>query len=183
MAGDEETGVSVMQVVAGLDSGPLALQERLPIEPGEDYGALSARLVQIGAELLVRAIGLDAAGALQLTEQDDAEATYAEKIERSERRLDPGLPAADLARRVQALNPHIGAYVDLDGGTRLGVRAARAEQAELSPGHFDARDGALLLGCSPGALALEVVQPPGGKPMPVDAFLRGHSAPARAAIA
>ena len=183
MAGDEETGVSVMQVVAGLDSGPVALQERLPIEAGEDYGSLSARLVGVGGELLVRALDLDAAGMLRLTEQDDAEATYAEKIERSDRRLDPGLPAEDLARRVRALNPHIGAYVDLDGGARLGVRSARTEKAGLAPGHFQAREGALLLGCSPGTLALEVVQPPGGKPMPADAFLRGHPAPARAAAA
>jgi methionyl-tRNA formyltransferase len=184
MAGDEQTGVSVMRVTAGLDSGPVALSEPVPIDPGEDCGALTARLAELGGELLVRALDLRAAGALELTEQHEEEATYAEKIDRSERRLDPRLPAVDLARRVRALTPHIGAYVELDGGDRLGIRAARAEDRGegLAAGQFAARDGRLLLGCSPGTLRLEILQPPGGRPMSAAAYLRGHAPPARASV-
>jgi methionyl-tRNA formyltransferase len=184
IAGDEETGVSVMRVTAGLDSGPVALSERVPIDPEEDCGALAARLADLGGELLVRALDLRAAGALELADQSEEEATYADKVDRSDRRLDPGEPAIDLARRVRALTPHIGAFVELDGGERLGVRVARPQgDAEgLGPGEFAARDGRLLLGCSPGALRLDVVQPPGGRPMPADAYLRGHSPPARASV-
>jgi methionyl-tRNA formyltransferase len=184
MAGDDETGVSVMRVTAGLDSGPVALFVRVPIDPGDDYGTLAGRLAELGGELLVRALDLRAAGALELVDQSEEDATYAEKIDSSDRRLDPAEPAVDLARRVRALTPHVGAFVELDGGGRLGVRAARAQaDAEgLSAGEFAARDGRLLLGCSPGAVRLDVVQPPGGRPMPADAYLRGHSPPARASV-
>ena len=183
IAGDEETGVSIMRVTAGLDSGPVALQERVPVGPGEDFGSLAARLAGVGAELLVRALDLREGGELQLTEQDDEQATYAEKIDASDRRLDPALPAEELARRVRALTPHVGAFVQLDGDQRLGVRSAFAEAGNLEPGRFEVREGALLLGSGDGVLRLEVVQPPGGKAMPADAYLRGHAPPARAANA
>jgi methionyl-tRNA formyltransferase len=184
MAGDEETGVSVMRVTAGLDSGPVALSERVAIGPEEDYGALAGRLAELGGELLVRALELRSQGALELVDQSEEDATYAEKVERTDRRLDPGEPAVDLARRVRALTPHVGAFVELDGGERLGVRSAHGmgEAEGLAAGEFSARDGRLLLGCSPGALRLDVVQPPGSRPMPADAFLRGHTPPARASV-
>jgi methionyl-tRNA formyltransferase len=182
MAGDEDTGVSVMRVTEGLDSGPVALQERVPIEPDEDFGALAARLAQIGGELIVRAFDLRAAARLELSEQDDEAATYAEKIEPGERRLDPLRPAAELARTVGALTPHIGAYVETPDGERLGVRAARAEDGNGEPGQFEARDGSLWLACAEGLLRLDVVQPPGARPMPANAFLRGHRVPDRVIV-
>ena len=120
MAGDAETGVTIMRVEAGLDSGAVALAERTPIEPSDDYGTLSARLAELGGELIVRALDLRAAGRLEFTDQDDSLATYAEKISPAERRLDPARPAAELERTVRALNPHVGAYLELDGGQRLG---------------------------------------------------------------
>ena len=110
-----------MRVEAGLDSGPVALAERTPIEPADDYGTLSARLAELGGELILRALDLHAAGGLEFTEQDESLATYAEKIDPAERRLDPARPAAELERTVRALNPHVGAYLELDGGGRLGV--------------------------------------------------------------
>jgi methionyl-tRNA formyltransferase len=183
MAGDEATGVSVMRVTAGLDSGPVALQERVPIAPEEDFGALASKLADLGGELLVAAFDLWGTGELELTEQDDAQATYAEKFDRSERRLDPGRPAVELARKVRALSPHIGAYLELDGGERLGVRSAHPQDdlEGLAPRTLAVRDGSLLLGCDPGALRLETVQAPGGRPMPAEAYLRGHPPPAPAA--
>ena len=183
IAGDAETGVSVMRVTAGLDSGPVALQDRVPIGPEDDFGSLAPRLADLGGELMLRALDLRESGALELTEQSEEDATYAEKIGPSDRLLDPSRPAEELARRVRALTPHVGAFVVIDGGERLGVRAARVEDGALERGRFAAEDGALLLGCSPGALRLEVVQPSGGKPMPVDAYLRGHRPPTRAADA
>jgi len=177
MAGDEVTGVCVMQLTAGLDSGPVALIEEVPIDPEEDFAALSARLATVGGDLLVRALDLQAEGALEFTEQDEDGVTYAEKIEPGERRLDPERPAAELAAKVRALTPHVGAYLELPDGERLGVRRAKAVDERLEPGKLEARFDALLLGTSEGALQLETVQPAGGKPMAADAYLRGHQLP------
>ena len=181
MAGDAETGAAIMRVEEGLDSGAVALSEATPIEPSEDYGALSARLAELGGELIVPALDLRAAGRLELKPQDDSLATYADKIAPSERRLDPARPAADLERTVRALHPHIGAYLELDGGQRLGVCAASAQDGSLAPGRLAADDGELRLGCGEGLLRLDVVQPPGKRPMPADAYLRGHPPPRVAA--
>jgi methionyl-tRNA formyltransferase len=178
IAGDARTGVSVMRVTAGLDSGPVALREELPIGSEDDFEGLSGKLAGLGGEMLVEAFGLEERGELELVEQDDAEATYAEKIDPAERRLDPARPADELARTVRALTPHVGAYVETGGEDRLGVRRARPVEVGVKQGALKAEWGALLLGCGRGALRLEVVQPPGGKPMPADAYLRGHRVPA-----
>jgi len=177
MAGDERTGVCIMRLTAGLDSGPVALVEEVAIGPDEDFGGLEARLAELGGDLLVRALDLQAEGKLTFAEQDEAGATYAEKIEPAERRLDPERPAAELAARVRALTPHVGAYLELPGDERLGVRRARAVEGDLEAGKLAEGDGALLLGAAEGALRLELVQPAGGKPMPADAYLRGHPLP------
>jgi len=177
MAGEERTGVSVMRVTAGLDSGPVALREEVAIGADEDFEALSAKLAALGGDLLVQALDLLAEGRLELSDQDDGQATYAEKIVAEERRLDPSRPAAELARVVRALTPHVGAYLEADGGERLGVRRARSVDVSVREGEMRAEWGALLLGCGQGALRLEVVQPPGGKPMAADAYLRGHPLP------
>jgi methionyl-tRNA formyltransferase len=178
MAGDERTGVCVMRLTEGLDSGPLALREEVPIGPEDDFATLSGRLAALGGELLVRALDLEEREELELTEQDEAEATYAEKVEPAERRLDPDRPAAELARKVRALTPHIGAYLEFGDGSRFGVRRARAVDVSLRGGEIRAEWGALLLGCRQGALRLEVVQPAGGRPMAAEAYLRGHPVPA-----
>jgi methionyl-tRNA formyltransferase len=181
MAGDERTGVSIIKVTAGLDSGPIALQEPLEIGEHEDFGSLSERLVELAGELVLRALDLHESGALEWREQDDSRAAYAAKISPDERRLDPGRPAVELERTVRALNPRTVAYLELDGGARLGVREAMAESADdLREGRLEASGDALRLGCVEGALRLDVVQPPGGRPMPADAYLRGHALPSLA---
>jgi methionyl-tRNA formyltransferase len=177
MAADKETGVCVMRLTAGLDSGPVALCEQVGIGREEDFGALSARLAELGGELLVRALDLLAAGRLEFTDQDEGEATYAEKIDPAERRLDTSRPAGELEAKVRALTPHVGAYLESADGERLGVRRARAVDVGVSRGELRSEWGAMLVGCARGALRLEEVQPPGGKPMPVDAYLRGHPLP------
>ena len=169
MAGDAVTGVCVMRLTAGLDSGPVALRREVPIGPEDDFAALAATLAERGGELLVEALDRQAAGTLEFVEQDDGAATYAEKIEPGERRLDPARPAAELAARVRALTPHVGAYLETAAGERLGVRRARAVDpeldAELAPGAVLAAGERILVGCGAGALALEQVQPPGGRAM------------------
>jgi methionyl-tRNA formyltransferase len=177
MAGDSRTGVSLMQVTAGLDSGPVALREEIAIGNEDDFESLSAKLSTLGGEMLVEALDLQADGRLPFSAQDEEEATYAEKIETGDRRLDPCRPAKDLARAVRALTPHVGTYLELRGENRLGVRRARAVDVSVKQGELKAEWGALLLGCGRGALRLEVVQPPGGKPMAADAYLRGHPVP------
>jgi len=178
MAGDKGTGISIMRVTAGLDSGPVALQEPLEIGERDDYGALSARLAELGGEVLLRALDLRESGELDFAEQDESQATYAEKISPGERRLDPARPAIELERTVRALSPHIGPYLELDGGERLGVRVARAEPgSDVQPGRLAASGNSLVLGCADGRLRLEVVQPGGKRPMPADAYLRGHAVP------
>jgi methionyl-tRNA formyltransferase len=178
MAGDAETGVTIARVTAGLDSGPIALQEPLEIGEREDFGALSSRLAGLAGELIVRALELLAASELEFTEQNETDACYAAKIDPVERRLDPAEPADALERRVRALNPHIGAYLELEDGGRLAVGAARAERGDVERGRLVGDGGALRLGCSEGVLRLEVVQPPGKRPMTADAYLRGHQIPA-----
>ncbi len=174
MAGDDETGATIMKVTAGLDSGPIAARARLPIGPGDDYGTLAARLAPLGGQLAVAALDSRAAGELALESQDDEAATYAEKIGPGDRRLDPGRPAPELERTVRALRPHIGAHVELVGGDRLGVIAAVAEAGGPAPGAFDDE---LRLGCAEGALRLVEVRPPGGRAMEAAAYLRGHPRP------
>lgn len=168
MAGDAETGTCVMRLTAGLDSGPVALREPVAIAADDDYATLSARLAELGGELLVRALDLEEVGKLELREQDDAAATYAEKIEPADRRIDLSRPAAAEADRVRALTPHVGAFLELVGGERLGVRRAHAAERP---------EGPLTFACGDGFLSLDLVQPPGGKPMEAAAYLRGHEPP------
>jgi methionyl-tRNA formyltransferase len=171
MAGEGSSGVSIMRLTAGLDSGPVCLQQEVPIEPRDTYATLAERLQTIGAELLVRALDESP----PCTEQDDAAATYAEKIRPEDRRLDPSLPAAELERRVRALTPHIGAYAELADGSRLGVSRARVVSPELSPpvGTVALEGSNPVLGCADGALELLLVQPPGKRPMSGADYLRG----------
>jgi methionyl-tRNA formyltransferase len=152
MAGDDQTGVSIMRVTAGLDSGPVCLAEAVPIRPDDDYGTLAARLQELGARLLVRALDERP----PCVEQDEAAASYAEKIGADDRTLDPDAPAEVNERIVRALQPHIGARLALPDGSFLGVRRAGVGDD--------------------GSLELLEVQPPGGRAMPYADYLRGHAA-------
>jgi methionyl-tRNA formyltransferase len=176
MAGDERTGVSIMSLTAGLDSGPVCLTAAEPIASQDTYGSLATRLRQIGGELLVRTLDLVAAGRPPaFVEQEETGVTYAEKIGPEDRLLDPARPAVELERVVRALHPHIGARVALSDQTLMGVHRARVAADMTAPGMLTAIDGRLLYGSSDGALELLEVQPPGGRPMDVAAYLRGHA--------
>jgi methionyl-tRNA formyltransferase len=171
-AGDEETGVSIMRPTAEFDAGPVCLQRSDPIRPDDDYGSLAQRLAALGGELLIEALDTQP----PFREQPDQGVTYAEKIEREDRLLDPSLRAGELERRVRALSPHIGAYIELDDGERLGVRRARlaAGVNGVAPGALQVDDSRLLYGASQGALELLELHPAGKRPMPAGDWLRGH---------
>jgi methionyl-tRNA formyltransferase len=177
MAGDTETGVTIFKLTAGLDSGPTALSASEPVLPDDTAGTLSARLAPLGARLLVDALDRAQTGSLELVEQPEEGAIYAHKIEPDDRELDAARPAVELERIVRALTPHIGAHLMLPGGERLRVWSSKADGSESegpATGELRAIDGRLLLGTSEGILELTEVQPPGKRPMPAAAFLRGH---------
>ncbi len=179
MAGDDRTGVSIMRLTAGLDSGPVSLAATEPILPEDTFGSLAPRLERAGGKLLVSALDTLGRGeSLAFVEQDEGPVTYAEKIAPADRLLDPASSAVELERVVRALSPHVGARVALADGTLIGVRRAVLAPDAPRPGSgVHANGGRLLLGCSPGALELLEVQPPGKRPMEAGAFLRGHGAP------
>jgi methionyl-tRNA formyltransferase len=176
MAGDEETGVSIMRLTAGWDSGPVCLAEREPIRADDDYGSLAARLREVGGEVLVRALDERP----PWVEQDEAGVTYAHKIEARDRALDPTRPPEEVERVVRALRPHIGARLPLPDGSFLGVLEAVVDGDTLAPagGHVRAEDDRLVLDCNGGALELTRVQPPGGRAMSAAEWLRGRPDPA-----
>lgn len=170
MAGDRETGVSIMEVTAGLDSGPVCAQGQVPIGSADTYGTLAARLQELGATLL----GDTLEDRPPCRDQDDELATYAEKISPNERLLDPLEPAIALERKVRALAPHIGARLALSDGTMLGVLEAAVVAGGPSPGSLSLSGQRPILGCADGALELVTVHPPGRRPMSGEAYLRGH---------
>ncbi len=179
MAGDDRTGVCIMRLTAGLDTGPVALRAEEPIQSGDTYGTLSERLQTLGSRLLIQALDAGADG-LRFEEQSEQGVTYAEKIAAEDRILDGTAAAAQaLERRVRALSPHIGAALELPGGDRLGVWAAHARSAaagDPAPGVLDLASSAPVLGCSgSGALVLDEVQPAGGRRMEAAAWARGHT--------
>src|SRR3954451_10036489 len=171
-AGDQITGVTIMRPMAELAAGPMCLRREEPIRPDDDFGSLSPRLAELGGELLVEVMDKG----LECHPQPEQGVTIAQKIEADERRLDPAAGAQTLVRRVRALNPHVGTWIELPGGERLGVRRAQVAAESAAPAELRAVEGRLLWGCAGGALELLVVQPPGGRAMDAGDFLRGHGA-------
>jgi methionyl-tRNA formyltransferase len=172
MAGDEETGVAIMRVTAGWDSGPVYALAAEPIHPDDDYGALAPRLAKLGADLLVQA--LDERPAPH--EQDERRVTYAHKIGPRERALDPTQTPEEVERTIRALRPHIGSRLPLPDGTFLGVIEAVPDGPTRAPaGGLVRTDGdKLLLDCHGNALELTRIKPPGKGAMAAADWLRGH---------
>lgn len=165
-AGDAETGVSIMQLEAGLDSGPVALQEAIPIGPEDTYGSVAERLLTLSGDLLLRALDEHPA----FIPQPEDGITYAEKITAADRTLDPAAPAIESDRMIRALTPHIGARLPLEDGSFLGIQQARV-LADVADEDQLVIDADLV---RVGALELLRVQPPGGKPMDAASWARGR---------
>ena len=170
-AGDEETGVTIMQMEAGLDTGPMLLKAALPIAAEDSTGSLHDKLAALGAGLIVDALArLDQ---LVPETQPAAGVTYAAKIDKGEAQIDWRLPAATLARRVRAFNPFPGAACRLNDLV-IKVWQARAGAGQGAPGEILALDAAgIRVACGEGSLLLTELQKPGGKRLPAGEFLRG----------
>ncbi|MCY1275577.1 Methionyl-tRNA formyltransferase [compost metagenome] len=164
-AGDAESGVTVMQMEAGLDTGPMLLKVTTPISASDTGGSLHDRLAQLGPQAVLEAIGGLAAGTLKGEVQDDALANYAHKLNKDEARLDWSRPADELERLVRAFNPWPICHSSLDGEP-LKVLAAALGEGKGEPGRILAasKDG-LTVACGEGALRLTRLQLPGGKPL------------------
>jgi len=172
LAGDAETGVSIMWMEEGLDTGPVLLAERLEIPPDTTAGSLHDALAALGARLVVDALEGLAAGRLEPTPQPAEGATYAKKLSPAEARLDWRRPAAELARRVRAMAPRPGAWFEA-GGERLKVLEAKAVSGRGAPGTV--LDERATVSCGEGALRLLRLQRQGKAAMPAEALLRGFA--------
>ncbi len=172
MAGDAETGVCVMRMAAGLDTGPVLDCARIPIGPRETAGALHDRLAALGAPLMVAALAAVASGRATEVAQSDEGALYAAKIDKAEARIDWSEAATDLDRRIRGLSPAPGAWTTI-GGERVRILLATPAHGDGAPG--EALDDALLIACGTGALRIETAQRPGRAPMDRATLLRGFA--------
>jgi methionyl-tRNA formyltransferase len=173
-AGDAETGITIMQMDAGLDTGDMLLIEREPIRVEDTTASLHDRLAALGGRLIVEALELAACGGLQATPQPEAGVSYAHKIEKAESAIDWQQDAAQIARRLRAFDPFPGGQAQLEGET---LKIWRAEPAEGrgAPGEVLAADaGGLLVACGQGALRLLELQRAGGKRLGAAAFLQSR---------
>ena len=174
-AGDTETGVCIMQMDAGLDTGGVVDEARLPILPTETTAQLHDRLAALGADRIVAVLQqLAVGGALHAQPQPEAGVTYAHKLEKAESLLDPVQSAAQLDRQIRAYNPFPGAVLQSDGKP-IKIWQASIVAGQGIPGTvLAADDHGVVVACGDGALRLEVLQAPGGKRLPAADFLRGH---------
>jgi len=170
-----KTGVSIMQLDEGLDSGPVLLQIPHTIEPDETGGELSAHLAEVGAQALVEALALWEQDALRPVPQDHARATYAPKLTRATAQIRWSDSAERIARLIRGLDPKPGAWTELEGQEvkLFGPEATERQEAE-SPGEVLMADGRLLIAAGSGAVAVEEVQPAGKARMPAGDWMRGR---------
>jgi methionyl-tRNA formyltransferase len=174
MAGDAETGVMVMKMDVGLDTGDVAMAERLPITNRMTASDLHDRLARLGADLMVRAMAALERGALQLVKQNEQGVTYAAKIEKAEARIDWSKPARDVLRHIHGLSPFPGAWSEIAGGGEAArVKILRCERANGSGEPGSMLDDQLTIACGEGAIRIIELQRAGKAPMKAAEFLRG----------
>jgi methionyl-tRNA formyltransferase len=172
LAGDTETGISIMRMEAGLDTGPVYLRQRMQIEPDDTTGSLHDKLATLGGLCVVRALTALEAGQIHAVPQSDQGVSYANKIEKHEAIIDWCHPAMLVERQVRAFNPSPVASTSWRG-ERLRVWRARAVQEDGTPGRIEGTDDGILVGCGNGTLLIQELQRAGGKPMSAADFLRG----------
>lgn len=171
--GDETTGVTIMKMDPGVDTGPILAQEPIPISPTDTAGTLSPKLAQLGADLLVETLPGYLSGDIEPKPQDDSQATYAPMLKKSDGELDFSETAEVLARKVRAYNPWPGTFTFLNQ-QRLKIHRAHPVDAEaISPGQSTIYQDLPAIGTRSGLLVLDEVQPAGKKPMPGEVFLHG----------
>jgi methionyl-tRNA formyltransferase len=174
MAGDRDTGMMIMKMEQGLDTGPVALTDRVAIEPDMTAGELHDVLMQAGARLMVDALAELETGRLALQPQPLEGVTYARKIDKDETRIDWGLPSKDVHNHIRGLSPVPGAWCEMATGEkkeRLKLLRSTLAEGNGTPGEI--LDGRLTVACGEGAVSLVGVQRAGGRPAGVQDFLRG----------
>lgn len=172
-AGDAETGITIMQMDEGLDTGDMLLVEREPIRADDTTASLHDRLAMLGGRLIVEGLELAACGGLSPTRQTEAGVTYAHKVEKHEAAIDWRLPAEQIERRVRAFDPFPGASFMVGEQAIKLWRAERVADANGVPGVvLQADAGRLVVACGQGALALTLLQRPGGKRISAAEFLQ-----------
>ncbi|MDA7425128.1 methionyl-tRNA formyltransferase [Thalassococcus lentus] len=172
MAGDQETGVCIMQMEAGLDTGPVLLRETMPIGPEETTGSLHDKLSALGAELIVKALGT--LQDLTPVAQPDKGVTYAAKIDKAEAQVDWARTADQVSQHIRGLSPAPGAWTT-HAGERIKVLGAKMSDGQGSPG--EALDAAFTIACGRGAVQVTRAQRPGKGAQDAQEFLRGHPVP------
>jgi methionyl-tRNA formyltransferase len=184
MAGDAETGVMVMKMDAGLDTGDVAMAERLAITDRMTAADLHDALAPLGADLMVRAIGALERGRLQLTKQSDQGVTYAAKIDKTEARIDWTRPARAVLRHIHGLSPFPGAWCEMAFDAEPArVKILRCELAAGAGASGDVLDDHLTVACGDRAIRILELQRAGGRPMKAEEFLRGTPLKAGARVA
>ncbi|HEU5041293.1 MAG TPA: methionyl-tRNA formyltransferase [Gemmatimonadales bacterium] len=173
LAGDAETGVSIMAMEAGLDSGPVLHRVATPIAPDETGGSLTDRLAELGASALVEVLSLVAAGAARPQPQNHALATFAPKIDRALARIDWSNDAPAIARQIRAFDPVPGAWTLL-GSDPVKLFSPKVSDQSGEPGAVLAAGERLLIACGSGSVMVREVQPAGRSRMSVDAWVRGR---------
>jgi methionyl-tRNA formyltransferase len=171
MAGDTETGVMVMKMDEGLDTGPVAAERHMPIGPDTTTGDLHDELAKLGADLMVIALGALERDSLKVTPQQATGVTYANKIDKSETRVDWAKSWSEVHDHCRGLSPFPGAWCELPGAGRVKILRTTKGKGGGSPGR--ALDSKLTIACGTGAVRLVEVQRAGGRPMAADEFLRG----------
>lgn len=173
LAGDTVTGVTIMQMDAGMDTGPILHQLRTPIEATDTAGTLTGRLAQLGAQALIEALVLLQRGELPAVPQDDARATQAPKIDRDAARVHWATGTEAVSRMIRAFDPWPGAWTELDSHeVKLFGALATASQGE--PGVVTGTEPMLIVGTGDGAVAIAEVQPAGSRRMTASAWCRGR---------
>jgi methionyl-tRNA formyltransferase len=174
MAGDRESGVMVMKMDVGLDTGDVAMAERVAITDAMTAADLHDALAPLGADLMVRAVGALERGRLQLTRQSEDGVTYAAKIEKAEARIDWNKPACVVLRHIHGLSPFPGAWCEMASEGQLArVKILRGEMIDRSGAPGDVLDDHLTIACQQGALRILELQRAGKAPMKAEDFLRG----------
>jgi len=171
MAGDPETGVSIMKMEEGLDTGPIVMQRRVTIAPDATTGDLHDELARLGASLMVIALGALERGSLQAAPQPEAGVTYAAKVDKSETRIDWQRPWQEVHNHCRGLSPFPGAWCELAGAGRIKILRTTKGVGEGPPGRV--LDDKLTIACGTGAVRLVQVQRAGRQPMLAEEFLRG----------
>jgi methionyl-tRNA formyltransferase len=173
LKGERETGITLMQMEAGLDTGPIIARRTIPIDDGDTTGTLEHKLAVLGADLVRDTLPAWLAGQIEPQAQDDAVASTTRLIKKEDGVIDWSLPAAQIARQVRAYTPWPGATTTWNGEPLKIVRAA-AVPLTGAPGRVIVRDRAVYVGTGDGSLRLELVLPAGKRAMPAEDFLRGR---------